>query len=336
MVSADQKPQMGDAMRALLWAAVAAMLLGLPPTTAQANCDVGGQDVPCETQNGHYRIRTPEGPGPHPTVVYLYGSLGNSQQKISNESFVQAFVDRGYAVIVPAALNLRYATGVGSGWYLRNEKGRKKRNDTRFVAEVLDDAEIQHNINRNRVLIAGMSRGGFLAWEIACHNPQLASAYAPVAGGYLGVMPPRCAAPVRILHTHGRGDAIVPYDPANPWSSGGAAMSPLTTSMERMAATNGCITATEPTRFREYDRTTWSGCPGASSVDLLVHKGGHTIPLSWYSTVVDWFENGIAAGKAAPANPAPAVGVGNTNTNKRPKFKSVGQKNSRFKKVKTK
>ena len=295
--------------------------LALAPSSALARCMIGGEEAPCKTDNGHYRIRVPAGAGPHPAVVYLYGSLGNSAEKLSHKGFVQAFVERGYAVIVPAALDLQYASGVGSGWHLRNERGRKQRNDAQFVREVLVDAEIQHRIDRRRVLIAGMSRGGFLAWEIACHDPTLAAAYAPVAAGYLGKMPNRCAGPVRLLHTHGRSDQVVPLAENARWRSGGARMRPLDDALATIATTSGCIEPGRPARFREYDRVSWQGCVDGASVDLLLHNGGHTIPLSWYSSVVDWFEG--------PRRQQPTIGGGTAT------FRSAGQRSGgRFKKAK--
>ena len=89
-----------------------------------------------------------------------------------------------------------------------------------FVAEVLDDAQVRHRIDRRRVLITGTSRGGFLTWEIACRTRHLAAAYAPVAGGYLDRMRKRCAGPARLLHTHGCAEEIVPLKDANSWQSG--------------------------------------------------------------------------------------------------------------------
>lgn len=301
------------------------LLLGLAPSAVEAACDPSGNARPCATKNGHYRIRLPDGPGPHPAVVYLYGSGGNSAEKLGYEGFVQAFVERGYAVIVPAALDLKYRDGFDSGWHLRNERGRKERDDTAFVAEVIRDAEARHRIDRNRILITGMSRGGFLTWDIACHDPGLAAAYAPIAAGYLGDMPRRCARAVRLLHTHGRADRIVPYASKKPWGSGGARMHPLDDTMKAMAMTSGCAAEGRTERFREYDRTRWGGCTYGASVDLLLHKGGHDIPLSWYSTVMDWFEEGLSA---RPAPVTSATGGG------RPKFKSAGSgTGGRFKKA---
>lgn len=268
-----------------------------------AGCDIGVHGGACATKSGYYRIRTPGGAGPFPAVVYLYGSLGNSALQMGDQGFVQAFIDRGYAVIVPVALDLRYVDGKGSGWELRNELGRKQRDDMAFIAEVLDDAEVRHRIDRRRVLITGMSRGGFLTWDIACHAPGLAAAYAPVAGGYLGRMPARCSGPVRLLHTHGRSDEIVPLDDARLWHSGGAKMEPLGTALATAARTGGCIAPRPPERFLDYDRTRWSDCGPGGSVDLLLHNGGHIVPLSWYSAVIDWFEGGSAS------TPARVVGT---------------------------
>lgn len=295
------------------------------PIEAIANCEIGGREVACETRNGHYRIRKPEGLGPHPTVLYLYGSTGNSAQKLASDGFVRAFVDRGYAVIVPAGLDLNYVGGVvDSGWFLRNSRARKQRDDTKFVAEVLADAEVRHRIDRKRVLIAGMSNGGFLTWEIACHNPELAAAFAPVAAGYLGKMPKRCKRAVRLLHTHGRSDRIVPLDPDKAWRSGGASMMPLGAALEKVGNAGGCTSRGDAKPFKEYDRSIWKGCGRGASVEVLVHNGGHTIPLSWYSTVIDWFEKGLGGASRSPSGGGTArfLGTGSRDNSrfKKPKF----------------
>ncbi|MFK7945048.1 MAG: PHB depolymerase family esterase [Paracoccaceae bacterium] len=276
-------------MRAILliWA-LALLALGVPGT-AQAECARVAKDL-CATKNGHYRIRTPKGLGPFPTVLYLYGSMGQTRDLISYDAFVQTMTSRGYAVIVPAALDLRYADGLDSGWHLRNERGKKPRDEVAFVAEVLRDAEQSFVINRREVLMVGMSRGGFLTWEIACHNPDLAKAYAPVAGSYHGRMPERCKAPVRIIHTHGTADKIVPFRAGTVWTSGGAQAQKVDTALQRMATTGGCAPKATPVLYQGYQRTSWADCKNGGSGDLLVHNGGHTIPRNWYTTVLDWFE----------------------------------------------
>ena len=296
-------------------AAIAVLAMAMP---AQAYCERdSGADL-CEIENGHYRIALPDAVAPYPTVVYLYGSMGNSGNLIRSRGFVDAFTSRGYAVIVPAGLNKTYVSGIGSGWFLRNSRVPKERNDTEFVADVLADAELRYAIDRRKVLIAGMSNGGFLAWEIACHAPHLGAAYAPVGAGYMGKMPTQCVKPVRILHTHGRADKIVTVDGSGDRRvSGGARIMLLDKTIENIARSNGCVSPGKPTKFLDYDRTSWEGCPDDGSVDLLLHDGGHTIPSSWYGLVVDWFE-------AKRNSVSMAVGGGVA------KFRSAGERGERF------
>lgn len=314
-------------MRRVL-AALGAILVIAVSDPGQA-CERGDETNLCKTQNGHYRIVLPDGSGPYPAVVYLYGSLGNSGAVVGNRGFVEAFTRRGYAVIVPAGLNKQYVSGVGSGWFLRNSRAPKERDDTKFVAEVLADAERRHRIDRRRVLIAGMSNGGFLTWEIACHAPHLGAAFAPVAAGYLGEMPAQCVQPVRILHTHGRADRIVTVDESGDRVSGGARIMLLDKTMTRIARSNGCVRAGDPQKFLDYDRTTWEGCPRGGSVDLLLHDGGHTIPASWYTYVVDWFESLGTFSTARGGGIARFRGAGERGG----RFRSAGSGSTRFKRI---
>lgn len=269
---------------------VALLITGTGPAHA---CEAGdGKDL-CATKNGHYRILLPKGSGPHPTVVYLYGSTGQSSQLASSYSPLQLFAARGYAVIVPAALDVnyndpRFGSGRDSGWHLRNERRRNARNETAFVDEVLNDAALRHRINKRRVLITGQSRGASLTWEIACHNPQLANAYAPHAGLYFGEMPKSCKRPVRILHAHGRADDVVPLAPSKRTKF----HTPVRDALNKIGAAAGCTHPGTKKQFKDYERTTWWGCQAGSSAELLLHNGGHNIPASWYTTVIDWFEQG--------------------------------------------
>jgi polyhydroxybutyrate depolymerase len=317
-------------MMARLLAVLAVLTAMLGASGAEARCGNVDPDNPCAIPGGHYRIILPKnGRAPYKTVLYLYGSLGNSQVLTRSRRFVEAFTSRGYALIVPAGLNLNYASGKGSGWFLRNTRTPKERDDARFVRDVLQDAETRFAIDRRNVLMAGMSNGGFLAWEIACHEPQMAKAYAPVGAGYLGPMPSRCAAPVRILHTHGLADQIVTIDGSGDRRvSGGARVMLLDETLNRMAATDGCTGRSTPEQFLNYTRTSWEGCQGGS-VDLLVHGGGHTIPDSWYDLVLDWFEK--------PLYSVPQIGGGTArfrNVGERGgQFRSAGRSTGRFKRV---
>ncbi len=316
-------------MRTVLSAILALAIAETFSPAARAACGQYDQLNACTTQNGTYRIAMPEGLGPHPTVVYLYGSHGNASELIRSRGFVEAFTRRGYALIIPVGLEVNYTTGAGTGWYLRNVRIPKKRDETAFITEVLADAQARHGVDRNRVLIAGMSIGGFLTWEIACHAPQLASAFAPVAAGYLGRMPEKCAAPARVLHTHGRGDEVVRLDGKGDRAAYGTKIMLLEETMERMARSNGCIRPGSSRSFLEYQRKGWEGCPSAASVELMVHDGGHTIPASWFTAVLDWFEDDqtVRTFSAPPTAKFKSADGGNK------RFRKMSERGGRFKRV---
>jgi len=294
----------------------------LVATSAQAQvkgCEYTTLDRHC-VDGGIYRILLPAGDGPFPVVVYLYGSGGLSKEIIRYDLFQRDIVDRGYALIVPAAKDLRYANGRGTGWSLRNEAGNV-RDEVAFLRNVLADASRNFRLDRRRILFLGQSRGAFLAWEIACNNPEMATAYAAHAGGYLGKLPARCRAPVNFLHGHGRNDNVVPLENAS-WTSAGASMAPLADSLSLLARANGCQMTAKPrtSRYFGFLRRSWQNCTSRRSLDFLLHDGGHNPPRQWFRAVIDWFEAALA--KEIPASAIRrSVGDGRAGTGGR--FKGV-------------
>jgi polyhydroxybutyrate depolymerase len=277
-------------------ALVISLVLWLPVPGAAGKCDYTGFDQPCAVQEGVYRALIPEGEGPFPVMVYLYGSGGQSVSITSHPLFNAAVVQRGYALIVPAALDMEYRKGVrSSGWALRHEPG-ERRDEALFLSRVIDDVGRRFPIDRDRVLLVGQSRGAFLIWEIACHEPELAAAFAVHAGGYLGNLPEECERPVRFLHSHGLGDPIVPFA-GEPVVSGGVAMATLERSLDTLARTNRCrdVEPEDAGSRLGLQRTRWTGCAPGASLDLMLHGGGHVMPVDWFRTVLDWFEEPPAA-----------------------------------------
>jgi polyhydroxybutyrate depolymerase len=233
-------------------------------------------------------------------MVYLYGSGGHSVSITSHPLFDAAVVQRGYALIVPAALDMDYRKGVRlTGWALRQEPGGR-RDEVLFLNRVIDDVGRRFPIDRDRVVLVGQSRGAFLIWEIACHEPDIAAAFAVHAGGYLGRLPEECERPVRFLHSHGLSDPIVPFA-GKPVVSGGVAMATLEHSLDTLARTNRCreVEPEDAGRALGLERKRWTGCASGASLDLMLHDGGHTMPVDWFRAVLDWFEEAPAAAVAA-------------------------------------
>lgn len=76
---------------------------------------------------------------------------------------------------------------------------------------MIADAAARPGIDPERVLLSSFSIGGSLTWYLACQDPTVAAACAPVAGAFWRPHPTAadCAGPVRMPHTHGWQDAVV-------------------------------------------------------------------------------------------------------------------------------
>ncbi|MEM8623509.1 MAG: hypothetical protein AAGG47_08305 [Pseudomonadota bacterium] len=296
-------------------------------------CDFSGGDEACKVQGGEYRVLKPAGEGPFPVAVYLHGSLGEADIVYNSGRMRQAIVNRGYVLLVPRALDVvNYTVGRGTGWSLRAREDHP-RDDIGFLRNVLDHVEREYRIDRRRVILLGQSDGGFLIWEIACHEPGFAAAYASHAGSYGGPLPSRCGSPARFLQTHGRRDTTVPFENIRMSPDGRrlSSANPLE-GLDLLARANGCEPRGEVpvTQYQSFDRTQWRECGNKAALEYWVHGGGHGYPGHWISAVLDWFETF----DLEPPKPGQRVvrKVGQPSEAKAGRFKSVSG-TTRFKSV---
>ncbi len=280
---------------------IAAALLALGGAAGPAAaCGVDGPA--CAVPLGSYRIELPEGAAPQagqPAVMFFHGWGGTAAQTLSNRGMVESFLSRGWAVIAPEGLGREGASG-GSWAFHPDRPGARDEGD--FAREVLADAAAVHAIDRERVMLSGFSIGGSLTWYLACDDPGLAAAYAPVAGAFWRPHPgmEACAGPVRLLHTHGWRDETVPLE-GRPLRGGAILQGDVFHSLEILRATNGC----DQMRADAYDtegaywRRWWTRCTPGSALEFALHEGGHSVPPDWAPMAIDWFERILPpAGKA--------------------------------------
>ncbi len=187
---------------------------------------------------------------------------------------VSGFLARGWAVIAPDGL-ARPGSRFGPGWSFHPSRPRQ-RDELAFTREVLADAARRFDIDRSRVLLAGFSVGGSLVWYLACADPGLAAAYAPVAGAFWRPHPAMgaCAGPVRLLHTHGWRDETVPLE-GRPLGGGGILQGDVFHGLEILRDANGCTGL----RADAYDtsgpfwRRWWTRCtPGSALATGAAHR----------------------------------------------------------------
>ncbi|HEU0221234.1 MAG TPA: alpha/beta fold hydrolase, partial [Paracoccaceae bacterium] len=244
-------------------------------------------EAPCQVGGGEYIAALPEGT-PRGGVMILHGWGGTAAAEITNGAIVPALTARGYAVIAPVGLLYSEAEPMGN-W--NAEEDPAYRDDVGFLVAVADDAAARLGFPRGNLVAAGFSLGGMMVWRLACDAPEAFAAFAPVAGTFWRPMPERCAEPVRLLHTHGWTDTMVPFEgrpiPDTPMVQGD-----VFEALALIRRASGCPND-GPDGFDtrgELQIRRWSGCAPGADIAFALHPGGHTVPPGWPALVLDWFE----------------------------------------------
>ncbi len=272
----------------------AALACGLGLVVASDAAACGPEGAACEVPLGSYRIVLPETAAPeagYPALLFFHGAGGSGARTLANTVMVDAFLARGWAVIAPDGLE-RPDSRFGPGWFFHPARPAL-RDELAFSREVLNDAAEQHLIDRGSVLMSGFSIGGSLAWYLACQDPTVATAYAPVAGAFWRPHPAvgSCAGPVRLLHTHGWRDETVPLE-GRPLRSADILQGDVFHGLLILRDANGCTGL----RADEYDtdgafwQRWWTRCSEGSALELALHAGGHVVPEGWAELALDWYE----------------------------------------------
>jgi polyhydroxybutyrate depolymerase len=128
-----------------------------------------------------------------PVVIALHGRYGNGAGMASLIDFNRIAEEHGVIAVYP--------DGIDNEWnYVRGIMGyeQKPYDDTKFLADLVDDLAVDLNIDMSRIYALGFSNGGFMAQRLACDNPERYAGFASVAAtGFLG-MQTVCRSPVPV------------------------------------------------------------------------------------------------------------------------------------------
>lgn len=261
--------------------------LVMTATQASAGCVV--TPTPCMIEQGEYHIELPEtANGAAPAIVFLHGYGSSGEGVLRNRRMVDAVLNRGYALIAP---NGTSDEGRDGGSWSFHPDFPKRRDELAFISSVIQDAVDRHNLNPDRILLSGFSIGGSTTSYLACKDPDIASAYAPVGGGFWRPHPTDCAGPVQLLHTHGWRDTTVPLE-GRYLRNGAIAQGDIFHGMDIWRQTNGCdaMRADEFETDGPFWRRKWERCSDGSALEFALFPGGHSIPRGWATMAIDWFE----------------------------------------------
>lgn len=258
-------------------------------TTAGAQ-SCGDADTPCKVETGTYHVILPDG-DPRGAVMLLHGGGGRGKGLL-NTNLARQSIERGFVFIAPNGVHPGHR--FPNNWSVRADNSTFQTDDIVFLGDVLDHVSETTGVDRTKIMLAGFSRGGSMVWDVACHAPNLARAYAPSAGAFWDALPETCEGPVDLIHTHGWNDRTVPLE-GRPLRNGTIHQGDVWASLKILRDTNGC-TSRQPTRSAvEGERWLkhWEECD-AGRIDLMLHPGGHGSPTGWAPYILDWFEARLA------------------------------------------
>lgn len=248
----------------------------------------GDADNACEISDGTYHIAMPSGT-PVGIVMHLHGGGGYAAAMLNSQMSAEAAA-RDYIFVAPQGFhpNSRFVRN----WSVKANNSFFERDDVAFLENVLADVHDRHGGTDVPVVLSGFSRGGSMVWDVACETPDFADAYAPMAGAFWDDLPDSCEGPVRLFHTHGWSDRVVPLE-GRSFSDGAVVQGDVWASMKIMRETNECGNRQpESSRFEgAFWFRTWTDCD-AGQMELMLHQGGHGAPDGWAGYVLDWFEAG--------------------------------------------
>jgi polyhydroxybutyrate depolymerase len=154
--------------------------------------------------------------------------------------------------------------------------------DVAFLGEIITRLEATDGVDPERVYVTGLSRGGMMAYRLACELSSRLAAIAPVAGnmadanGDVQSVPCRPDRPVSVLAINGSADTVVPI-------KGGGRTAPLEDVLSRWRELNGCAARESLATSGVALSRTWQCRAGSEVRSIVVDGVGHTwpgIPLS--------------------------------------------------------
>lgn len=236
-----------------------------------------GAHSDCLVREGSYRIQLPsKRSGPKlGAVVYFHGWQQTAADVMSDKTLVAAANHLGVALVT---LN-----GQGKTWSFPSAPFHY-RDDFEFVQTVLKDIVRRFSIDRRRILGAGFSQGASMIWYLACREPRLFSAFAPMAGAFWVPAPLHCTPPLPVLlHVHGLADTTVPMEgreiaPGLRQDGVRASFAILGGSVTLHPAPAVHLSSGEKLNLNceRSDRS-----PSGGWLELCIHHGGHVPVAGW-------------------------------------------------------
>jgi polyhydroxybutyrate depolymerase len=127
----------------------------------------------------YYRIYRPSWRAqPVQLVIVLHGATGSAREIADTSRFDLQGERLGWVVAYPEAHN----PSVSGGWAAYGCSPQPGIDDIGFIIALIEELIITDGVDRERVCVTGWSRGGMMAYRLACELASQVLAIAPVSG----------------------------------------------------------------------------------------------------------------------------------------------------------
>lgn len=158
-------------------------------------------------QQRRYLYSTPANSNPEDPlpVLLAMGGWNDPPENFLDYADFDASAAGGEAVVV-------YPAGVAGAWAGAPYSQTSEADDISFLRAIVAQLETTLPIDRERIYAVGMSNGGGMALELACHAPDLVAGVSAVSGAFYEGIDEGCpAAPVATQIIHGTEDELLNY-----------------------------------------------------------------------------------------------------------------------------
>jgi polyhydroxybutyrate depolymerase len=203
-------------------------------------------------------------------VVMLHGGFGSAGQAEKSYHW-DAEADTGHFLVAyPDGLNRAWNAGGGCC----GKPGRAGTDDIGFITAMVSAIEHAVPIDAGQVYATGISNGGIMAYDLACHTTVFA-AIGPDSATELGGCPD--PGPISVIAIHGTADKNIPYAGGEGDGTAhidGPSVPAVNASWRR---TDNC--APPALTAAATVSTSVAGCPDGRAVELITIAGaGHQWP----------------------------------------------------------
>jgi len=219
---------------------------------------------------------------PTPLLVALHGTGGDARTTQKWLGFDELADEYGFIVIYPHSPDGQW--DAGAGILQRGMDKRTRRDDPGYIVKIIEEVAEARQIDREKVVIAGVSDGASMAIRLSCELDGTFAGMASVAATIPVYAIKNCesAKPVSALLLHGRQDPVLPWDGKS--YRGVRIYLSLEESVNWWLSRNACDSQDEDQDYQQYvgqvDRKHFQHCRGNTEVLVYrVNDGGHAWPM---------------------------------------------------------